>query len=29
MYLELFPRMQSMKVHDLAKYEWLLFTKWK
>jgi hypothetical protein len=28
-YLELFPSVQSMKVHDLAKYEWSLFTKRK
>jgi hypothetical protein len=28
-YLELFPRMQWMKVHDLAKCEWLLFIEWK
>jgi hypothetical protein len=28
--LELFPKGQSMQVHDLAKDEWLLFTtrKW-
>jgi hypothetical protein len=28
--LELFPRGQSMQVHDLAKNEWILFTarKW-
>jgi hypothetical protein len=28
--LELFPRRQSMQVHDLAKNEWILFTarKW-
>jgi hypothetical protein len=26
--LELFPRRQSMQVHDLAKDEWLLFTEW-
>jgi hypothetical protein len=25
--LELFPRMKSMKVHDLAKYEWSIFIK--
>jgi hypothetical protein len=25
----LIPRMQSMKVHDLAKCEWSLSTKWK
>jgi hypothetical protein len=27
--LELFPRGQSMQVHDLAKHEWSLFTEWK
>jgi hypothetical protein len=27
--LELFLRMQSMKVYDLAKYKWSLFTKQK
>jgi hypothetical protein len=28
--LELFPRRQSIQVHDLAKNEWILFTarKW-
>jgi hypothetical protein len=28
--LELFPKGQSMQVHDLAKNEWILFTarKW-
>jgi hypothetical protein len=28
-YLELFPRGQSMQVHDLAKDEWLLFIEQK
>ena len=28
-FLELFPRGQSMQVHDLAKDEWSLITKWK
>jgi hypothetical protein len=29
--LELFPNMQSMRLHDLAKHVWLLFNeqKWK
>jgi hypothetical protein len=28
-YLELFPRGQSMQVHDLAKYKWILFPQRK
>ena len=27
--LELFPRGQSIQVHNLAKNEWILFTTWK
>jgi hypothetical protein len=27
--LELFPKGQSIQVHDLAKNEWILFTVWK
>jgi hypothetical protein len=27
--LKLFPRVESMKVHDLARYVWSLFNEWK
>jgi hypothetical protein len=27
--LFLFPRVQSMQMHDLAKCDWSLFTAWK
>jgi hypothetical protein len=27
--MKLFPRVQSMKVHDLVKYVWSFFTKQK